>query len=180
MGIPDIHGVLLTKKEVIARCRSRIATTLIFLVTVRLFYYSCSYANAMQFHPMCMLIAFVLVLPDVVSSFKRLQIKGNASLPGTKNATQRQPLDSGIPRGEVVLRHQLAAFALGVAAAGGGRLCGYRVCEDNQRLPSHEFSPCHGGCCVRHVNSVPDGFRHPFALRAHLWQPPLQNGGGRP
>ncbi|KPA83244.1 ferric reductase transmembrane protein-like protein [Leptomonas pyrrhocoris] len=119
MSTVDINDVPLTRKEVVARCRSLAATALVSLATVRLFCKNGGFANALQFHPIGMMIAFVMVLPDVATSFKRLQVKAKASTPVTKDVAERQPLDAGLPRGEVILRHQLAAFAMELAAAGG-------------------------------------------------------------
>lgn len=118
MNIPDFKDVPLTRAEVLARCRSLAATALIFIVTVRLFHKNNGYANTFQFHPICMMVAFVMVLPDVVTSFNRLKRKEKTSTPAVDTATQRA-FDSDLPRGEIILRHQLAAFAMEVAAAAG-------------------------------------------------------------
>ncbi|KAL7708324.1 ferric reductase transmembrane protein-like protein [Lotmaria passim] len=120
MNVPDINDVALTRSEIIARCRSLAAVILIFVVVMRFMYKSGGYADAMQYHPICMMVAFVLVFPDVVTNFKRLKGKGKAS--SAADATKRRSpssYSSGLPHGEIVLRHQLSAFALEVAAAGG-------------------------------------------------------------
>jgi hypothetical protein len=120
MNIPDFNDVPLTTREVMARCRSTAATLFVLLMTLRLYYLNDGYVDAFQYHPICMTIAFVMVLPDVAATFKRMREKGKLSSPVTSDVTKERPLIAAeVLRGELVLRHQLTAFAMEVVAAGG-------------------------------------------------------------
>lgn len=138
MHFQEFEDVPLTRTEVLTRCRSLAATALIFAVTIRSFHMNSGYADAFQYHPIFMMIAFVMVLPDVVTSFKRLQRKEEKKRQSGPESTQS--LDDCLPRAEVILRHQLAAFAMEAAAAAGFAAVEY-VKISNQR--PHLISP-HG------------------------------------
>ncbi|KAG5498699.1 hypothetical protein JKF63_02987 [Porcisia hertigi] len=131
----DVEGIPLSSGELRSRCRSLAAAGMITLVAVQLFHKSGTYADVFQYHPICMMLAFVMVMPDVVSGIKRLR-RVSQRVP-SKTGHTVQPLNHHLPRDEIIMRHQLATFAMELAAAGGFAAVEYtKITHSYQHLKS--------------------------------------------
>ncbi|CAC9514205.1 ferric reductase transmembrane protein-like protein [Leishmania infantum JPCM5] len=91
-----------------SRCRRLAAIGIIVPVPLQLFRKSGTYTGIFEYHPICMMLAFVMVMPDAVRDSKQL-----------RQGHRRSPLEDRPPRHEIIMRHQLASFLMELAAAGG-------------------------------------------------------------
>lgn len=108
----DIRDVPLSYPEVVNRIRRLASFLLLGFVSMHVIKNSGGFkADVFQYHPICMMVAFVIALPDVVSGVRQLKKKPRRKT----GAASTAPL----PRSEVILRHQLCAFIMEVFAAGG-------------------------------------------------------------
>lgn len=115
---PVLLDVPLSKAEVVRRVRSLAALGIVVPLSAHLFQKSGSYADIFQYHPICMMLAFVMVMPDVVSGVKRLR-QPREKAPRKGDSGKPEPLDAHLPRDEIIMRHQLASFVMEIAAAAG-------------------------------------------------------------
>ncbi|KAG5472422.1 hypothetical protein LSCM1_03821 [Leishmania martiniquensis] len=128
-ALPTTDDNPLSREEVISRCRQLAAISIIVLVSMQIFHKSGTYTDVFQYHPIFMLQAFVMVMPDVVSSIKRLRKAHHRSACKTDGVAQ--PLEGQLPRSEIIMRHQLTSFVMEVAAAGGFAAVEYTKITNN-------------------------------------------------
>ncbi|CAG9578438.1 ferric reductase transmembrane protein-like protein [Leishmania major strain Friedlin] len=107
-SLPSIDDIPAPSVWLKSLCRRLAAVGIIVPVSLQLFRKSGTYTDIFQYHPICMMLAFVMVLPDVVRDIKQL-----------RQAHRRSPLKDRLPRHEIIMRHQLASFVMELAAAGG-------------------------------------------------------------
>ncbi|CAJ1030583.1 Eukaryotic cytochrome b561, putative [Leishmania lindenbergi] len=174
----DIHGISPSRGDLKSLCRRLAAIGIIAPVSIQLFHKSGSYTDVFQYHPICMMMAFVMVMPDVVSSIRRLRLARQRS-PCKSNGIAK-PLDEHLSRSEIIIRHQLATFVMELAAAGGFAAVEYiKITHNSQHLKSLHGSVgalcgvtivCQMvlGCILRYVLSPVDPKRL-MVRRAHKY-----------
>ncbi|GET90806.1 ferric reductase transmembrane protein-like protein [Leishmania tarentolae] len=107
----NLHGVEenpARRMRVKCLCRRLAAIAIIVTVSLQLFQKSGTYTDIFQYHPICMMLAFVMVMPDVVRDVRQL-----------RQARRRSPFEDKLPRNKIIMRHQLASLVMELAAAGG-------------------------------------------------------------
>ncbi|CBZ28882.1 ferric reductase transmembrane protein-like protein [Leishmania mexicana MHOM/GT/2001/U1103] len=107
-SLPGIQDIPAPRVELKSLCRRLAAIGIIVPVSLQLFRKSGTCTDIFQYHPICMMLAFVMVMPDVVRDMKQL-----------RQAHRRPPLENRLSRHEIIMRHQLASFVMELAAAGG-------------------------------------------------------------
>ncbi|KAK7201087.1 ferric reductase transmembrane protein-like protein [Novymonas esmeraldas] len=136
--LPEVQDMTPSKSELMSRFRSLAAGGIVVPVAMRLFSQTGTYTDVFQYHPICMMCAFVMVMPDVVIGIKRLRQPRRRLVrqPGETST----PLEASLPRDEIIMRHQLASFLMELAAAGGFAAVEYVKITNNY---AHLASP-HG------------------------------------
>ncbi|KAG5472799.1 hypothetical protein LSCM4_02122 [Leishmania orientalis] len=133
--LPSIDSIPLSREEWKSRCRRLAAISIIVPVSMQIFHKSGTYTDIFQYHPICMLQAFVMVMPDVVSGIKRLRQARRRS--PCRASGVALPRDDHLPRSEIITRHQLASFVMEFAAAVGFAAVEYSKIRNNyQHLKS--------------------------------------------